>query len=155
MFNYDVFSSNANNVCLIEGIDSNITVMYSLQKPKRITIQGSDGKKYRFLVKTDDDLRKDARTMEFNYAINSFLKKNPKSRDNELCKLSNFKNYYHYTHLTDYLDIRTYAVIPLGDKWGLIQWINNISPLKAIVNKQWEQDGCPSIQVSGTYIHYI
>ncbi|KAG2194555.1 hypothetical protein INT47_006514 [Mucor saturninus] len=127
VFNYDVISLNANNVCLIEGIDSNITVMYSLQKPKRITIQGSDGKKYRFLVKTDDDLRKDARTMEFNYAINSFLKKNPKSRDNELY-------------------IRTYAVIPLGDKWGLIQWINNISPLKAIVNKQWEQDGCPSIQ---------
>lgn len=60
--------------------------MYSLQKPKRFTIHGSDGKKYRFLVKTDYDLRKDARTMEFNYAINSFLKKNPESRDNELCK---------------------------------------------------------------------
>lgn len=68
------------------GIDSNIFVMNSLQKPKRITIQGSDGKEYRFLVKSNDDLRKDARTMEFNYAINSFLKKNPESRDNELCK---------------------------------------------------------------------
>lgn len=61
--------------------------MKSLQKPKKIIIHGTDGKEYGFLVKTNDDLRKDARTMEFNYMINSLLKKNPESRDNELCKL--------------------------------------------------------------------
>lgn len=59
--------------------------MKSMQKPKRIVIEGSDGRLYKFLVKSDDDLRKDARSMELNYAINSFLKKNPESRDNELC----------------------------------------------------------------------
>lgn len=47
-------------------------------------------------------------------------------------------------------DIRTYAVIPLGDRWGLIQWINNISPLKAIVNDQWQKDGHSNVQVSAT-----
>ena len=60
--------------------------MKSLQKPKQITIIGSDGKEYKFLVKAEDDLRKDARTMELNYAINSFLRKTPESRDNDLCK---------------------------------------------------------------------
>jgi serine/threonine-protein kinase ATR len=60
--------------------------MSSLQKPKKITINGSDGRKYSFLVKTNDDLRKDARTMEFNYMINNLLKRNPESRDDDLCK---------------------------------------------------------------------
>lgn len=63
--------------------------MRSLQRPKRITIEGSDGKLYKFLVKSEDELQKDARTMEFNYAINSFLKRDTKLRDHELCN-------YHY-----------------------------------------------------------
>lgn len=62
-----------------------VDVMRSLQQPKRITFVGSDGKNYKFLCKANDDLRKDARMMEFNYMINSFLKKNPDSRDRNLC----------------------------------------------------------------------
>ena len=34
-------------------------------------------------------------------------------------------------------DIRTYGIIPLGENWGLIEWINNLSPLKAIVAQEW------------------
>lgn len=49
---------------------------------------GSDGKTYSFLLKKEDDLRNDARTMEFFYMINYFLRKNPKSRDSDLCKCS-------------------------------------------------------------------
>jgi phosphatidylinositol kinase/protein kinase (PI-3 family) len=59
--------------------------MRSLQRPKRISIVGSDGKTYRFLVKAVDDMRKDARVMEFNHMINSFLKRNKESRDIGLC----------------------------------------------------------------------
>ena len=33
-------------------------VMASLQKPKRVTVLGSDGRKYDFLAKPKDDLRK-------------------------------------------------------------------------------------------------
>ncbi|CAO3656941.1 unnamed protein product [Mucor hiemalis] len=100
----------------IRRINSEITVMRSMQKPKRISFEGSDGKHYIFLVKSDDDLRKDARSMELNYAINSFLKKNPESRDNELY-------------------IRTYAVVPLGVRWGLIQWIDHTAALKKIIHE--------------------
>lgn len=59
--------------------------MRSLQQPKRIAFIGSDGRTYKFLCKANDDLRKDARMMEFNYMINDFLKKNPESRDRNLC----------------------------------------------------------------------
>lgn len=68
------------------GLAKEVQVMKSLQAPKKITFYGTDGCKYSFLLKSKDDLRKDARTMEFNYMINHFLKKNPESRDCELCK---------------------------------------------------------------------
>ncbi|KAL9547884.1 hypothetical protein MBANPS3_005951 [Mucor bainieri] len=99
----------------IKSFDSKITIMRSLQRPKRIKIMGSDGKVYSFLLKKEDDLRNDARTMEFFYMINHFLKKNVHSRDSELY-------------------IRTFAIVPLGKRWGLIQWIDNLSSLKSIVN---------------------
>ncbi|GAA5804442.1 hypothetical protein HPULCUR_009935 [Helicostylum pulchrum] len=114
------------NLPYIKKIQPVFMVMRSLQKPKRITIEGSDGKQYKFLVKSEDELQKDARTMEFNYAINSFLKRDTKLRDHELY-------------------IRTYAVIPLGEKWGLIQWIDCITPLKTIIDNIWVSEGRHSV----------
>lgn len=67
--------------------DSKVITMKSMQKPKRIKITGSDGEVYSFLLKKEDDLRNDARTMEFFYMINHFLRKNAQSRDSDLCKL--------------------------------------------------------------------
>lgn len=58
--------------------------MASLQKPRRICIRGSDGKDYPFLCKPKDDLRKDARLMEFNSMINKLLKKHSESRKRNL-----------------------------------------------------------------------
>jgi serine/threonine-protein kinase ATR len=61
--------------------------MNSLQKPKKITIMGTDGKDYIFLCKPKDDLRKDARLMEFNTMINKLLHKNAESRKRHLRKI--------------------------------------------------------------------
>lgn len=74
--------------------------MRSLQQPKRIAFIGSDGRTYKFLCKANDDLRKDARMMEFNYMINDFLKKNPESRDRNLCIYKKkSSSCYHFTHI--------------------------------------------------------
>ncbi|KAI8640422.1 hypothetical protein BD408DRAFT_241317 [Parasitella parasitica] len=110
----------------IKYFESKVTVMRSLQKPKRIKAMGSDGKTYSFLLKKEDDLRNDARTMEFFYMINYFLRKNPKSRDNDLY-------------------IRTFSILPMGTRWGLIEWIDNLNPLKAIVSDYWEASGKHSV----------
>ena len=32
-------------------------------------------------------------------------------------------------------------MIPLGDRWGLIEWINNLNALKAIVTSEWVSKG--------------
>ncbi|KAI8583673.1 hypothetical protein K450DRAFT_222245 [Umbelopsis ramanniana AG] len=99
-----------------------VMVMSSLQKPRRITMIGSDGKHYKFLCKSNDDLRKDARMMEFNVMINTFLRKDRDARERSL-------------------SIRTYAVTPLGDLWGLIEWVNHTKPLKVIVHEQLTEIG--------------
>ncbi|KAG1499681.1 hypothetical protein G6F47_004794 [Rhizopus delemar] len=119
-------------IVTITEISCQVEVMRSLQQPKRIAFIGSDGRTYKFLCKANDDLRKDARMMEFNYMINDFLKKNPESRD---------RNLY----------IRTYAVIPLGDEWGLIEWIDNIIPLKAIVTDVYDNLGIKFLQIQQAY----
>jgi serine/threonine-protein kinase ATR len=61
--------------------------MRSLAKPRKITIQGSNGQIYMFLGKPKDDLRKDARLMDLNAIINKLLKGNSESRRRQLRRL--------------------------------------------------------------------
>lgn len=61
-----------------------IDIMRSLAKPRKISIRGTDGQTYMFLGKPKDDLRKDARLMEFNSIINKLLKANSESRKRQL-----------------------------------------------------------------------
>jgi serine/threonine-protein kinase ATR len=63
-----------------------VDIMPSLQRPKKLVFQGSDGKKYPFLCKPHDDLRKDARLMDFNAMINKLLKSASESRRRQLCE---------------------------------------------------------------------
>lgn len=89
-------------------------VLASLQKPRKLSIRGSDGNVYGVLAKPKDDMRKDQRLMEFNTMINRFLK-----RDVDASKRR--------------LYIRTYAVIPLNEECGLIEWVNNLKTFRDII----------------------
>jgi serine/threonine-protein kinase ATR len=64
--------------------DDGIEVMKSLAKPRKITIRADNGKMFAFLGKPRDDLRKDARLMDFNAIINKLLKTNSDSRRRQL-----------------------------------------------------------------------
>lgn len=89
-------------------------VLASLQKPRKLTIRGSDGNLYGLLAKPKDDMRKDQRLMEFNTMINRFLK-----RDVEASKRR--------------LYIKTYAVVPLNEECGLIEWVDNLKTFRDIL----------------------
>lgn len=67
-----------------KGFYDEVDIMRSLAKPRKITIQGSNGQVYMFLGKPKDDLRKDARLMDFNAIINKLLKANSESRRRQL-----------------------------------------------------------------------
>lgn len=97
-------------------------VLSSLQKPRKLSIRGSDGKLYAVLAKPKDDLRKDQRLMEFNTMINRFLK-----RDVEASKRR--------------LYIRTYAVVPLNEECGLIEWVNNLKTFRDILIRLYKERG--------------
>ncbi|KAI0638446.1 hypothetical protein C8Q77DRAFT_1046895 [Trametes polyzona] len=104
-------------------IHDEVEVMSSLAKPKKVTIQGSDGQTYIFLAKKDD-LRKDSRLMDFAVILNKLLQSDTESRRRQL-------------------HIRTYAVISLNNKHGLIQWVPNTVPIRPILMRLYERQGVP------------
>ncbi|KAL2807609.1 hypothetical protein BJX63DRAFT_436875 [Aspergillus granulosus] len=106
----------------IEAILDEAQILNSLQKPRRISIRGSDGKIYNILCKPKDDLRKDQRLMEFNNMINRFLKKDVESSKRRMY-------------------IKTYAVTPLNEECGLIEWVDNLRTLRELVTKSLKERG--------------
>ncbi|KAI7879920.1 hypothetical protein K492DRAFT_237586 [Lichtheimia hyalospora FSU 10163] len=116
------YNPYAEDLPRIDGFVDRIDVMRSMQRPKKLSLIGTDGKTYTFLCKTQDDLRKDARLMEFSHMINRFLRHDSDARQRALY-------------------IRTFGVIPLGEQWGLIEWISNLSPLKVAVGSMMAKDG--------------
>jgi serine/threonine-protein kinase ATR len=102
------------NPITIQGFGDRIDVMSSLMCPVVIRVNGSDGKEYKFLCKPKDDLRKDSRMMDLNTMINRLLAKDVDARR---------RNLY----------IRTFSVIPLNENNGLIQWVNDTTVLRDIL----------------------
>lgn len=60
--------------------------MKSLQMPRVIHVFDDKGARHGFLCKPKDDLRKDARLMEFNSMIIKLLKKDSDARNRRLSK---------------------------------------------------------------------
>jgi serine/threonine-protein kinase ATR len=81
-----VMANNLELTDVLHGAEfqEEISVMPSLVKPKRVTVRGSDGGLYSFLCKPKDDLRKDARLMDFFAMINKLLKADSESRRRRL-----------------------------------------------------------------------
>lgn len=114
----------------IARFDDEVEMMNSLMRPRKITILDSAGKTHYFLCKPKDDLRKDTRLMEFNSMINKLLKKDPESRRRQLY-------------------LRTYAVIPVNEECGIIQWVNNTVAFRHALMKVYaaENIGVPAKEI--------
>ncbi|KAF6176279.1 hypothetical protein GIB67_023570 [Kingdonia uniflora] len=108
----DIFS--ATDLVTISGIKDEAEILSSLQRPKKVVFVGSDGVERPFLCKPKDDLRKDARMMEFMAMINRLLSKYPESRRRKLY-------------------VRTFAVIPLTEDCGMVEWVPHTRGLRQIV----------------------
>ncbi|KAK3275904.1 hypothetical protein CYMTET_15995 [Cymbomonas tetramitiformis] len=106
----------------VHSLVEEVEVMASLQKPKKLTIIGSDGKHYSFLCKPKDDLRKDMRMMELNGMLNRLLAKERESRRRKLY-------------------LRTFAVVPLTEECGLVEWVPNTRGLRHILQELYEAAG--------------
>lgn len=96
-----------------DGFDDVVNVFHSLQVPKQLTVRGSDAKPYRLMVKKDDT-RKDAKVVEFTTMINRLLLASTEARKRNLV-------------------IHNYAVIPLAENMGVIEFVQNVTTFKSII----------------------
>ncbi|XP_023017943.2 serine/threonine-protein kinase atr isoform X2 [Leptinotarsa decemlineata] len=111
-----------NHYVHIVGIEDEMNILPSLQRPRKITLKGSDGKRYIYMLKPKDDLRKDFRLMEFNDIVNQLLSREGEARQRRL-------------------NIRLYSVAPLNEECGLIEWVSNLVGIRPILVSLYKQRG--------------
>lgn len=100
----------------ISSFAPQLTVITSKQRPRKLSIYGSDGAEYVFLLKGHEDLRQDERVMQLFGLVNSMLAIDRDTAEREL-------------------SIARYAVIPLSPNSGLIGWVPNTDTLHALIRE--------------------
>lgn len=103
------------------GFDDVINVFQSLQKPKQVTIRGSDFNVFRLLLKRDDT-RKDAKVVEFTAMINRLLIASNETRKRQLCVVN-------------------YSVVPLAENLGVIEFVHDVATMKSVISDQRQRMG--------------
>jgi FKBP12-rapamycin complex-associated protein len=91
---------------MIESFEDRVFIQPSKQKPRKIKIRGSDGRRYRFLLKGCEDLRLDARVIQLFDLVNSFR---------------------------GMAKIVSPGVTPLSPSSGLVQWIPHCKTLYELI----------------------
>ena len=119
-------------IVTIGSFSSKLTVISSKQRPRRLSIMGSDGREYHYGLKGEsslalplprfigifapghEDLRQDERVMQLFSLVNTLLSVDTDS----------FKRRLH---------IQRYPVIPLAPNVGLFGWVNDADTLHVLV----------------------
>ncbi|XP_052868920.1 serine/threonine-protein kinase Tor isoform X2 [Anopheles cruzii] len=98
----------------ISSIQTNLSIISSKQRPRKLCIRGSNGKDYMFLLKGHEDLRQDERVMQLFGLVNTLL-----LNDRDTFRRN--------------LTIQRYAVIPLSTNSGLIGWVPHCDTLHKLI----------------------
>jgi FKBP12-rapamycin complex-associated protein len=106
----------------IESIEPVLKYLNSKRKPRKLSLLGSNGRKYSYLLKGNEDLRQDERVVQLMLLMNELL-----------------KNASNYDNLT--MKITTFHVLPLSYNCGIISWLENSDPIFELVKNQREQKG--------------
>ncbi|OZJ02458.1 hypothetical protein BZG36_04099 [Bifiguratus adelaidae] len=97
-----------------------LTVFTSKQRPRKLTIVGSDGQDNTFLLKGHEDLRQDERVMQTFALINTLLKADPETVNKQLF-------------------IDSYPITPLSHTSGLAAFLKNSDTLHTLIRDHREQ----------------
>ncbi|XP_051146490.1 serine/threonine-protein kinase TOR isoform X2 [Andrographis paniculata] len=103
-------------VVTIASFAPQLVVITSKQRPRKLTIYGSDGEDYAFLLKGHEDLRQDERVMQLFGLVNTLLANSRKTAEKDL-------------------SIQRYSVIPLSPNSGLIGWVPNCDTLHHLIRE--------------------
>ncbi|KAL3747797.1 hypothetical protein ACJRO7_016586 [Eucalyptus globulus] len=100
----------------IASFSPKLLVFTSKQRPRQLTIHGSNGEEYTFLLKGHEDLRQDERVMQLFGLVNTLMENSSKTCERDL-------------------RIQRYSVIPLDPNSGLIGWVPNCDTLHQLIHK--------------------
>lgn len=103
------------NVPIVVGWGSRMDVMGGLSRPKVLTAKASDGVSYKQLFKANDDLRQDAIMEQVFEEVSKLLRNHKAARQRNL-------------------QVRTYKVVPLAPRSGILEWVPNSIPIGAWLN---------------------
>ncbi|KAH9295237.1 hypothetical protein KI387_038825, partial [Taxus chinensis] len=103
-------------VVTIAGFAPQLVVITSKQRPRKLSIHGSDGDDYAFLLKGHEDLRQDERVMQLFGLVNTLLANSRQTAEKDL-------------------SIQRYDVIPLSPNSGLIGWVPNCDTLHHLIRE--------------------
>ena len=115
----------------VEKIMPQYSLVGGINCPKRISLISSSGRTHHQLVKGNDDLRQDAILEQVFDVVNKMLAS-------------------HVTTRKRSLSIRSYKVIPLSNRSGVLQWLDETSPIGEWLNeahrlyrpKDWTTERC-------------
>lgn len=90
------------------------SVIASKQRPRKLSLKGSDGHPYTYLIKGHEDIRQDERVMQLFGLCNTLLANDPEC-------------------LKRHLNIQRYSAIPLSTQSGLLGWVPNSDTLHILI----------------------
>ncbi|KAF9188804.1 Serine/threonine-protein kinase smg1 [Haplosporangium sp. Z 767] len=114
----DIPSPKQGTGVTIQSFEQQVVIIPTKTKPKKLTLIGSDGKRYTYLFKGLEDLHLDERVMQLLRITNGMLQRDKESSSREL-------------------SARHYAVVPLSDSSGMIQWVESTVSIYTIIAK-WQ-----------------
>jgi FKBP12-rapamycin complex-associated protein len=106
-------------VIRIVSFDHVFTVIPSKQRPRKMTLRGSDGVAYTYALKGHEDIRQDERVMQLFGLVNTLLNNDSES----------FKRH---------LSIQQFPAIPLSQNSGLLGWVPNSDTLHNLIKEYRE-----------------
>ncbi|KAJ5968830.1 hypothetical protein N7501_005078 [Penicillium viridicatum] len=106
-------------VIRIMSFDPILHVLQTKKRPRRMTLKGSNGSSYMYLVKGHEDIRQDERVMQLFGLCNTLLDNDGES----------FKRH---------LSVQRFPAIPLSQSSGLLGWVSNSDTLHALIKEYRE-----------------
>ncbi|KAJ2724709.1 hypothetical protein GGI07_001762 [Coemansia sp. Benny D115] len=103
-------------VPFISTISEGYSLAGGINLPKITRILGTDGKRYKQLVKGKDDMRQDAVIQQLFHVINNFMRSAGSKASGPSMSVASG------------LQMRTYQVVPLTKRCGVLQWVDNTMP---------------------------
>lgn len=108
----------------IQRFITDVHVITSKQRPRKITIRGNDGKDYVFLLKGHEDLRQDERVMQLFGLANALLARDRRTNTHDL-------------------SIQRYAIAPLSHNAGVVGWVPHCDTLHCLIRDYRETNQIP------------